>query len=117
MKVYQYPRCSTCRKALKFLDAQRIEYESIDIVERPPSIAELKRVLQLTELPVGKLFNTSGQSYRDGDFKQKLQQMNTQEALAALAADGKLIKRPLVLGKDFARVGFSEEQYRGLARR
>ncbi len=111
MKVFQYPRCSTCRKALKWLDSHSVSYESIDIVQRPPSLAQLKQALSLSGLPVNKLFNTSGQSYRDGGFKERLQNMTQQQALAALAADGKLIKRPLVLAEDFALVGFKEADY------
>ena len=111
LKVYQYPKCSTCRKALKWLDEHGVEYEAIDIVTKPPSKAELRRALELAEVPLAKLFNTSGQSYRDGNFKQKLSTLNQQQALAALAADGKLIKRPLALGSDFALVGFNADAY------
>ncbi len=75
-KIYQYPKCSTCRKALKWLDQQGIELKSIDIVESPPTLAELKRAYKLSGLPINKLFNTSGASYRDGGFKQKLQTMS-----------------------------------------
>ncbi len=111
MKVFQYPRCSTCRKALKWLDAHDVAYDSIDIVEAPPSLSQLKKAWKLSGLPIAKLFNTSGQSYRQGGFKEKLQSMSEQQALEALAADGKLIKRPLVLDKDFALVGFKEGDY------
>lgn len=109
--IYQYPKCSTCRKAIAWLNAQGVELNSVDITEQPPSISELKRALKLSGLPLNKLFNTSGKSYRDGGFRDKLKEMSEQEALQALAADGKLIKRPLVLGKDFALVGFKEADY------
>ena len=111
-KVYQYPKCSTCRKAIAFLDANGAEYDAIDIVSRPPSKKELKEVLERSGLPIRKLFNTSGQSYRDGKFGDKLERMSEAEAIDALAADGKLIKRPLVLGDDYALVGFDEAAYR-----
>lgn len=112
LTVYQYPRCSTCRKALKWLDAHQVAYRSVDLVETPPSKAKLKEILQKSGLPVRRLFNTSGQSYREGGFKARLEQMTETEALAALAADGKLIKRPIALGDDFALVGFQEDAYR-----
>jgi arsenate reductase len=111
-KIYQYSKCSTCRKALAFLDARGVEIDSVDIVIKPPSKAELARAMKLAGVPVKKLFNTSGQSYRDGGFGDRLPKMSESEALDALARDGKLIKRPLVLGKDYALVGFDEAAYR-----
>lgn len=111
-KVYSYAKCSTCRKALNFLDSNEVDYESVDIVTHPPKKKELEEVLTRSGLPVKKLFNTSGQSYRDGGFGQRLQSMSESDALDALAADGKLIKRPLVVGSDYALVGFEEKAYR-----
>ncbi|HWO10200.1 MAG TPA: arsenate reductase family protein [Polyangiaceae bacterium] len=109
--VYQYPRCSTCRKALRWLDAHGVKYESVDIVEAPPSRATLATVLKQSQLPVGRLFNTSGQSYREGNFKQRLPELSEAQALSALASDGKLVKRPLLLAPDRALVGFDEGAY------
>lgn len=111
VKVYQYPKCGTCRKALKWLDARGIAYQSIDIVERPPAKATLKQLIQRSELPLRKWFNTSGQSYRQGGFKEKLERMSEAQAVDALASDGKLIKRPVVVGDDFVLVGFDEAAY------
>lgn len=111
-KVYQYAKCSTCRKALALLDGLGASFEKVDIVEEPPSKKELRRVLELTGLPPKKLFNTSGQSYREGKFGERLATMSQTEALDALARDGKLVKRPLVIGEDFAIVGFDEAAYR-----
>jgi arsenate reductase len=111
-KAYQYSKCSTCRKALAFLAKQGVMYESVDIVTAPPSKAELGRVLKLSGLPIKKLINTTGQSYREGRFGERLASMTESEALDALARDGKLIKRPLLIGKDFALVGFDEGAYR-----
>ena len=111
-KAYQYSKCSTCRKALSFFDKQGVEIDAVDIVTNPPTKAELSRVLKLSGLPVKKLFNTSGQSYREGRFGERLGSMSESQALDALAADGKLIKRPLVVGKDYALVGFDEAAYR-----
>ncbi len=110
-KVYQYSKCSTCRKALKWLDEHSVPYEAIDIVQAPPSRTLLTQVLRKSGLDVKRLFNTSGQSYRNGGFKQRLATMTEEEALDALAADGKLVKRPLVVARDFALVGFKEDEY------
>jgi arsenate reductase len=112
LKVYQYSKCSTCRKALAFLAEHEVKHESIDIVSKPPSKAELKRAMKLAELPVKKLFNTSGESYRKGRFGERLAGMSEEQALDALAKDGKLVKRPVVLGDDFALVGFDQAAYR-----
>jgi arsenate reductase len=111
-KVYQYSKCSTCRKALAFLAKRGIEIDSVDIVARPPSKAELTRAMKLAGVPVKKLFNTSGQSYREGRFGERLPKMSEGEALDALTEDGKLVKRPLVLGRDYALVGFDEAAYK-----
>lgn len=111
IKVYQYDKCSTCKKALAFLDRAGVAYDRVDITKKPPSKKELKEVLTRTELPLKKLFNTSGQSYREGRFGERLPELSEAEALAALTADGKLVKRPLVLGDDFALVGFDEKAY------
>ena len=111
-KVFQYSKCSTCRKALTFLGKAGVEFDSIDIVSQPPSKKSLKQALALSGLPIQKLFNTSGQSYRDGKFGERLKSMSESQALDALAADGKLIKRPLVLGDDYALIGFDEAAYK-----
>jgi Spx/MgsR family transcriptional regulator len=122
LTVYHYPACSTCRKALKWLAEQGIAYEPRNIVDEPPSARELARVLRLLARTGGPgteareqiraLFNTSGESYRSGRYKERLPHMDQQQALAALAADGKLIKRPLVVGEDLALVGFQEAAWR-----
>jgi arsenate reductase len=112
MLVYQYAKCGTCRKALKFLDTTGVEFQMKDIVESPPSKATIRKAYELSGLPINKLFNTSGQSYRNGGFKETLKTMSDEEALSALAVDGKLIKRPLVLGDGFALIGFREDERR-----
>jgi arsenate reductase len=111
-KVYQYPKCSTCRKALKWLDAQGVRYDKTDLVAEPPSLATLRDLLRRSGLPVAKLFNTSGESYRAGNWKARLATTSEADALAALANDGKLIKRPLVDTGKRVLVGFDEEAYR-----
>ncbi len=109
--LLHYPNCSTCRRARKWLEAHEIDVRLVDLVKSPPSEAELARLLERSGLPLRKLFNTSGQSYRNGGFKEKLKTMTQPEALAALAADGKLIKRPILDGTDVVLVGFSEDAY------
>lgn len=110
-RIYQYPNCSTCKKALRWLSARGVEVELIDIVKKPPSKAELREALKNAGLPLRKLFNTSGASYREGGFSERLGNMTEAEAIDALAQDGKLIKRPLLLGKGVALVGFDEAAY------
>ena len=107
LTVYHYPACSTCRKALQWLDEHGIAHERVHIVEQPPSRATLARALD-HGLPLRALFNTSGQSYREGNFKDRLPTLSRDDALAALASDGKLIKRPFVSGDAVTLVGFQE---------
>ncbi|MEM7135316.1 MAG: arsenate reductase family protein [Myxococcota bacterium] len=109
--VYHYPNCSTCKKALAFLREHNIEFRAKDIVETPPSETLLRKAHKLSGLALRKLFNTSGKSYREGGFKDRLDSMSERDAIRALAADGKLIKRPLVFGDGFALVGFQEDQW------
>jgi arsenate reductase len=113
VKVYQYSKCSTCRKALKWLDGRGVDYEPVDIVTAPPKKQELQRALK-SGVPLKKLFNTSGLSYREGGWGQKLAAGNVTEAQAldALASDGKLIKRPFALTSDGVLVGFDEAAYK-----
>ena len=112
LTVYHYPGCSTCKKALAWLRASAIAFDAIDIVASPPSRAVLERAAQLSGAPIRKLFNVSGESYRAGNFKERLTTMTDADAFAALASDGKLIKRPLVLGDRLALVGFDEAAWR-----
>ena len=109
--LYQYPRCSTCRKARAWLEAQEIEHRSVDLVATPPSASELRRIRELAGVELRKLFNTSGQSYRAGEWKQRIADIDEAEAFAALAADGKLIKRPILVGDKLALIGFREADW------
>ncbi len=109
--VFHYPACDTCRRALKWLDARGVEVERIHIVDAPPSREAIEDLWRRSELPLKRFFNTAGQSYRNGDFKSRLPEMSESEQLDALAADGKLIKRPLVDAGDVVLVGFKEADY------
>ena len=109
--VWQYPKCSTCRKALKWMTDHGVAFDATDLVAKPQSASKLRDLWRRSGLPIVRFFNTSGESYRAGGFKDKLKTMSDAEALAALAADGKLIKRPLVDTGDAVLVGFDETAY------
>ncbi|MEM1415179.1 MAG: Spx/MgsR family RNA polymerase-binding regulatory protein [Myxococcota bacterium] len=111
LKIWSYAKCGTCKKALAWLDAKGVEYTLVPIVDEPPSKRALNRLMKTSGLPLKRFFNTSGMSYRQGGFSEKLKTMTKAEALDALAADGKLIKRPLVDGGDVVLVGFKEAEY------
>ena len=110
--VYHYPNCSTCKKALGWLRANAIAFEPVDIVASPPPRAVIERAAKLAGVPTKKLFNVAGESYRAGNFKARLPEMTDAQAYAALAADGKLIKRPLAISAGVAFVGFDEPAWR-----
>lgn len=109
--VFQYPKCSTCRKALKWLGEHGVKYTESDLVATPISLAKLRDLHKRSGLPIRRFFNTSGESYRNGGFGKKLPAMSDAEALAALAGDGKLVKRPIVDAGKTVLVGFDEDVY------
>ncbi len=111
IKVYQYPKCSTCRKALAWLAARGVKYEAHDLVADPIPLGALKELYRRSKLPLGRFFNTSGESYRAGNFKERLRTMSESEALSELAKDGKLVKRPIVDAGKFVLVGFDSQEY------
>lgn len=113
-KFYHYPKCGTCRKAARWLADQGIEVEAIDIVASPPSKSRLKDLHRRSGRELKAFFNTSGQSYRDGGFRDRLAGMSESAMLEALAADGKLIKRPILDTGERVLVGFREAEYAGL---
>ena len=108
----QYPKCSTCQKAKKWLDSHGAEYASRHIAEDNPQKAELKTWIRKSGLPVKKFFNTSGLKYKELGLKDKLPDMTEDEQIALLATDGMLVKRPLVIGDDFILVGFKENEWK-----
>lgn len=109
--VYQYPRCSTCRKALKWLESNGISVKSVDIVKDTPDASTLQRAIERSELPLRRFFNTSGKVYREGNYKDKVGDMSVQDAATALSENGMLIRRPLVIHDDFVLVGFKEDAW------
>ncbi len=115
VKVYEYSGCSTCRKALKFLDARGVAYRAIPIVETPPSTAELKAMLKFAG-GLKRLFNASGVLYRELGVAEKLKTLSEDAALALLAKHGKLVKRPFVLLKDRGLLGFKEDEWKAAFR-
>ena len=110
-KVYEYAGCSTCKKALKFLEARGIAYEKIDITAKAPSAAELKQMAKQMG-SIRPLFNTSGQVYREMKLGEKLPGMTDDQAIALLAGNGRLVKRPFVVGDGWGLVGFREEDWK-----
>ncbi|MDO4541388.1 MAG: arsenate reductase family protein [Bacillota bacterium] len=107
-----YPKCSTCKKAKKFLDDNRVDYDLVDIVADNPTAEQLRAWHEVSGLPLKRFFNTSGLKYRELALKEKLPQMTEEEQLDILATDGMLIKRPLLIEDDFVLVGFKEEDWR-----
>ena len=109
-----YPKCSTCQKAKKWLDAHGIQAQVRDIREQPPTAEELSAWQEKSGLPLKKFFNTSGLQYKALGLKDKLPEMSEEEQLRLLSTDGMLVKRPLLIGEDFVAVGFREEQWKEL---
>ena len=106
-----YPKCTTCQKAKKWLDDNKIEYELRNIKEDNPSFEELAAWYKMSGLPLKKFFNTSGLLYKSMELKDKLSVMSEEEQLKLLATDGMLVKRPLVIGEGFVLVGFKESEW------
>ena len=111
MNVLVYRKCSTCMKALKWLDEHNISYEERTIKEENPTYEELKEWYTKSGLPLKKFFNTGGMIYKEMGLKDKLKDMSEDEQLKLLATDGMLVKRPLVIGDDFVLTGFREKEW------
>ena len=110
-RVYQYPKCTTCKKALRWMDEKKVAYTPIHIVEEVPEAETLKAIIEKSGLPFKRFFNTSGLKYRELGLKDKLAGMSLDEAVKLLASDGMLIKRPLVVAGDLVLVGFKESEW------
>lgn len=111
MLFIEYPKCSTCKKAKKWLDDRGISYMDRHIKEQNPTSEELKKWQAMSGLPLKKFFNTSGLLYKSMQLKDKLPTMTEEEQFALLATDGMLVKRPLVIGDDFVIIGFKEAEW------
>lgn len=107
----EYPQCSTCKKAKKWLDGHGVSYTDRHIKEENPNAGELKEWHERSGLELKKFFNTSGMLYKEMKLKDKLPGMSQEEMYELLASDGMLVKRPLVIGEDFVLVGFREAQW------
>jgi len=111
IKFVCYHKYTTCQKAKKWLDDNKIEYELRDIKEENPNLEELITWHKMSGLPLKKFFNTSGLLYKSMELKDKLPTMSDEEQLKLLATDGMLVKRPLVIGDDIVLVGFKESEW------
>jgi arsenate reductase len=111
MLFIQYPKCSTCKKAKKWLDDHGLEYTDRHIVEEHPTYDELKAWYQKSGLPLKRFFNTSGVLYKEMNLKDKLPSLNEEEQLQLLASNGMLVKRPLVVKEEMVIIGFKEAEW------
>ena len=112
MKFYGYKKCSTVKKAKKWLEENNINFEEIDLVDTPPTKEEMRAIYEKSGYPLKKFFNTSGIKYRELGLKDVLKTATEEEMLELLASDGKLIKRPVLVGDDKVLVGFKEAEYK-----
>lgn len=112
MLFLEYPSCSTCKKAKKWLEENGISFEDRHIKEQNPTVEELKEWHKRSGQPLKKFFNTSGQVYRGMGLKDKLSSMTEEEQYELLASDGMLVKRPLLIGEDYVLIGFKEVEWR-----
>ena len=108
-----YSRCTTCKKAQQWLDGQGAAYSRREIKDEPPTEAELRKWVQMSGLPLKRFWNTSGIPYRELKLKDKLPTMSEDEQFALLASDPMLVKRPLLIGEDFALPGFKLQEWEG----
>lgn len=111
MLFIEYPKCSTCQKAKKWLDENGFEYESRHIKEENPSYEELKAWYEQSGMPLKKFFNTSGMLYKSMQLKDKLPQMSDEEQLKLLSTDGMLVKRPLIISDKAILTGFRVKEW------
>ena len=110
MLFIEYPKCSTCKKAKKYLEEHGIEFEDRHIVEENPTKEELAEWIRISGKPVKKFFNTSGMKYRELGLKDKLPQMSEEKQIELLASDGMLVKRPLLIDGEMVLTGFKEAE-------
>ncbi len=111
IQIYCYSKCTTCKKALKWLDDNKIKYDLIDIKENHPDEKTLRNLHKRSGLPLRRFFNTSGLIYREMELSKKLPDMSEDEMFKLLASDGMIVKRPLLFTDDKVLVGFKEEEW------
>lgn len=111
MLFVEYPKCSTCQKAKKWLDQHQVPYTDRHIAEENPTAAELKEWYERSGLELKRFFNTSGRLYKEMGLKDRLSQMTDQEKIELLASDGMLVKRPLIVEENFVLAGFKEKEW------
>ena len=114
MLFINYPKCTTCQKAKKWLDDNNISYESRNIKEENPTAEEIKKLWEISGLPLKKFFNTSGLLYKSMGLKDRLADMSEDEMIELLSENGMLIKRPVIAGDNFAYAGFKDDVYKEL---
>ncbi|EOH89052.1 arsenate reductase family protein [Enterococcus villorum] len=112
---YWYPKCSTCKKAKAWLEAHDIDFQTIDMIKNPPTAETIEEWLKHNEVPIRRLFNTSGMKYRELGLKDQITDFSIQQASRVLSSDGMLIKRPLIVkGKQLVAIGLNEKTYEGV---
>lgn len=111
MLFIEYPKCSTCKRAKKYLEDRGIAFQDRHIVEENPTEEELTKWIRMSGLPVKKFFNTSGMKYKELGLKDRLPDMSQEEQIRLLASDGMLVKRPLLIDGDRILVGFKEKDW------
>jgi arsenate reductase (glutaredoxin) len=112
VKFYHYAKCSTCRKAQKWLETRGNQLDPVDITTDPPGVPELRSILKASGKKPTDLLNTSGIQYRELNMKEKTKTLSEEQLLGMLSKNGRLIKRPLVSGDSKATIGFKEEEYK-----
>lgn len=111
IKIFTHPRWSSVKKGLKFLEDNGLSFQAIDLTKDGISYEEIKRLHELSGLPIKKFFNTSGVKYRELGLKDKIKDMSLEEAYQLLSSDGMLVKRPLGTNNEIVTIGFKEETY------
>ena len=117
LTVYTLATCDSCRRAVKWLKAEKIAFDERPIRETPPTAGEMRKALAAHRGVVRKLFNTAGRDYRELGMAEKLPKMTADAAVACLSANGNLVKRPFVIGRDVALIGFDEAEWKSALRR
>ena len=108
----EYPKCSTCKRAKKWLNDNKINFTDRDITKETPTVAELNKWIKQSGVEIKKWFNTSGLKYKELQLKDKLESMDFEDKIKLLASDGMLIKRPIFVSKDIILIGFNEEKWK-----